>query len=618
MQAVGMNLVAGCPPPSRSFTPLPFPSSGNWEPIVRLGGYPLQKVKSTATSFYSTSDATAPLFLTRGINRVRFSPDGRWLATAGTRGELSVWDVECCSNLLHLPFAHADAINDFAWHTSSAYIYTVSSDQALKLFSLKEASHSRSVQNVFASSHTSSLNQRACSVNTADANQFQNSNATRKHAFPEISFTTEVAGRQNAHAGAILSVASPHSVWGGSPVYTGGYDELMRQWDLRLMRLPCLEVKVDNGPVSSIEFSSDDRICCTASFSGHVRLWHAHSLRIIRSILASNRSPCSHALFSLNNKYLLCTSTDETSRLWSMCATSSTSATLFGVARSTINTCPHSFSRDPIRASALIQSCADKATSSFSNASFSMDAAMPNARLSTHNRDSSHPQDDSDRNNGVSVIPDLQEHISGGNECISEEKYPSLLNWSDFEGPYVNLVPYSSRIVSLNSSTEALKLWWADTTKQSKNATSSNGKSTKSDNLCQPRNSTPMMQPKNGNPMDNSTLLDFPTNVRGLSFIEALPVENMSSTNFDYCPYSDFWRDRVLVPAQDGCLHVYHALTGIHEHQLLRLQHPSSFVTSVSTHPNHNLGIIATATGEPDGAATLWMFVPERVQAYEM
>lgn len=70
------------------------------------------------------------------VQNIRFSPDGKYLASGGQYGKLLIWDVEK-ETVLHKIEAHKDRINDLSFHPSGNSIASASYDGLVKVWGLE-------------------------------------------------------------------------------------------------------------------------------------------------------------------------------------------------------------------------------------------------------------------------------------------------------------------------------------------------------------------------------------------------------------------------------------------------------------------------------------------------
>jgi len=67
------------------------------------------------------------------VNKIEFSPDGKYLASAGTDNNVMIWDIETGNEVLKLE-GHTDSVNDVNYSPDGNYILTSSDDSTLRLW----------------------------------------------------------------------------------------------------------------------------------------------------------------------------------------------------------------------------------------------------------------------------------------------------------------------------------------------------------------------------------------------------------------------------------------------------------------------------------------------------
>ena len=269
----------------------------------------------------------------RPLAAVKFSPDGRWLATGSADATLRVYRV--CNEGVPIPApapvpvpsadpavavavpagngstapaapapapvtppplvspqpsvllyaellaAHELGINDLAFTPDSSYILTASDDKLIHAWDLRAAS---------------------------------------KHADtkPSLSSTALVSvpciKTFKGHSSYVFCLAISHA---GNMVASGGYDESLRLWDLKSGKV-LRTIRAHSDPISAVDFNRDGSVVVTSSYDGLCRVWETSTGRCLKTIYQDSTPPVSHVRFSPNGKFVLVSTLDSTLRLWEL------------------------------------------------------------------------------------------------------------------------------------------------------------------------------------------------------------------------------------------------------------------------------------------------------------
>jgi COMPASS component SWD3 len=212
-----------------------------------------------------TSLTYAPTLILRGHKRaiasVKFSPNGRLIASASADCTIKIWDA-FTGTLEHTLEGHLAGISTISWSPDSKVLASGSDDKSIRLW-----------------------------------------DTTTGLAFP-----TPFIGHHNY----IYSIAfSPK----GNMLVSGSYDEAVYLWDVRAARV-MRSLPAHSDPVSAVDFVRDGTLIVSCSHDGLIRVWDTATGQCLRTLVHEDNAPVSAVKFSPNGKYILAWTLDSCIRLW--------------------------------------------------------------------------------------------------------------------------------------------------------------------------------------------------------------------------------------------------------------------------------------------------------------
>lgn len=197
----------------------------------------------------------------KGISQVRFSPDGRWIASGAADGTIKIWDATTGMHMRTLE-GHLAGVSTIAWSPDSNAIASGSDDKTIRLW----------------------------------------------HRATGKPYPAPLLGHHNY----VYSLAfSPK----GNMLASGSYDEAVFLWDLRARR-QMRSLPAHSDPVGGVDFIRDGTLVCSCSTDGLIRVWDAATGQCLQTIVHEDNAPVTTARFSPNGRYILAFTLDSCIRLW--------------------------------------------------------------------------------------------------------------------------------------------------------------------------------------------------------------------------------------------------------------------------------------------------------------
>jgi WD40 repeat protein len=247
-----------------------------------------------------------------GVVGIAFSPDGSYLATSDTKGDIQIWDAHN-----YAKYANCKGHQHWTWAVSFSpngqYLASGSDDHRVKLWDVATGECLRTY-----TGHTFSVNAVTFSPDGETiASASQDSTIRLWRTFPG-SLNPELL-TLTGHNGRVWSIDfSPD----GSTLVSGGEDRTVHLWDVKTGE--CLaEWEAHVGWVRYVAFSPDGRSIASASYDRSIKIWDVAKIPDFSKLgifcthtLNGHQQPVSAIAFSPDGRQLVSSSFDKTIKLW--------------------------------------------------------------------------------------------------------------------------------------------------------------------------------------------------------------------------------------------------------------------------------------------------------------
>jgi WD40 repeat protein/serine/threonine protein kinase len=242
------------------------------------------------------------------LHRIRYSPDGRFLAAGCTDGTVKIWDANTLE-LLRTLDAHRAPVYGLAFSPDSVYLGTAGFDSTVGIWETATGAPVRTLRG-----HTGA----AMGVAFSPDGRRVASSGYDKTVRVWDAATGEEKITLRGHTELVSHVAFSPDGW---QILSASFDKEARIWDASPLdesgasASGALTLQGHTDRVNAIAFSPDGRLLASGGFDNTVRLWDAQAGRALRT-LEGHTAAIWGVAFSPDSKHVASGSWDRTVKIW--------------------------------------------------------------------------------------------------------------------------------------------------------------------------------------------------------------------------------------------------------------------------------------------------------------
>ena len=194
---------------------------------------------------------------------VAISPDGKWIASGGSDGTLSVWNVNQERPLREFSAHGSSPVRALAISPNGQWMVSASDDKTIKIWDVETGTLQRTLVG-----HEQGVN---CVVVSVDGKRIVSGSGDCTVRVWDVSTGTQIR-KCEGHDAAVLSVTINQD---GSQLVSGGQDRRVILWDAR--KGDALQARQCGDVVRSVHFSYDQSRIVSGTNDGTILLWSGFS-----------------------------------------------------------------------------------------------------------------------------------------------------------------------------------------------------------------------------------------------------------------------------------------------------------------------------------------------------
>ncbi|MFF4741360.1 helix-turn-helix domain-containing protein [Streptomyces sp. NPDC001262] len=239
---------------------------------------------------------------TYGVPAVKFSPDGKTLATDGEEGSVQLWDATTGKHRKTLADGLTESVGSVEFSPDGRTLAITNHDDTVRL---SDVTTGRT--RIIRTGHTYPVASVAFSP---DGKTIASGSYDGTVRLSDV-ITGTHRGTLTGHTSTVASIAfSPD----GTSLASGSHDDTVRLWDVATGTTRHV-LSGHTGTAASVTFSPDGKSLASGSYDGTVRMWDV-ATGTPRTTLTGHNGTVASAAFNPDGKTLATSSSDKTIRLW--------------------------------------------------------------------------------------------------------------------------------------------------------------------------------------------------------------------------------------------------------------------------------------------------------------